>query len=114
MFRAALVCLILLAACSPPPWCDRTASARQRLEPSGACVDSSTGTSRALTLLGATCRDTSACSAADEQAFDDYVRCLNLHQPCASANERVTVDGAERCAATARTLLSPSCQAALD
>lgn len=112
--RAMLVGLLLLTAGCTPRWCDRVAATRARLLPSGACTDTSTGTSRALVLFGAECRDTSACTATDEAALDDYVRCLNLQQPCREANERVTVEGVARCADVFRAALSASCRAALE
>lgn len=110
MPRTALAAVLLVLACAPPRWCDRINGTLKRLSPSGSCAEGN----RSLTLAGTTCRETDVCSSDDELALTDYVRCINLQQPCSQGNERVTLDGADRCSATFRSALSPACLAAIE
>lgn len=104
-----LVVLLLGTGCGRQ-LCDDTRSAQRRLL-AGQTTCSTQG--RTLEVLGLECRERASCSSADALFLDDYVRCLNLQEPCRVSNEPVTLDGAARCATTLRTAVSPACAASL-
>jgi hypothetical protein len=106
---AALAVLTLVTSCGPR-LCDEAGAAQRRLvsrQPSCAADGAQ------LDVLLLDCRDRPECTADDLAAIDDYLRCVNLQQPCASPNERVTIEGTARCNTTLRAAVSPGCAVTL-
>lgn len=99
----------LMSSCAPR-LCDEATMAQRRLlsrQPTCAADGAR------LDVLLLDCRDRPECTTDDLAAIDDYFRCVNLQQPCASPNERVTIEGTARCNTTLRAAVSPACAVTL-
>ena len=84
----ALAVAVVLSACGAT-LCDRLNSASSAFFGSKTeCTYSSGGTSITVTK-GASCTDTSACSADDLKTLDTYASCLSSAQACTTGTSRV-------------------------
>lgn len=68
------------------------------------------GNSSVTLTRGASCKDSSKCSADDVKTLDTYATCLGKAQSCSAGNEQKATSEATACAFAALGGLSAACQ----
>lgn len=108
----SFVALATLAGCGGSV-CDRINAASGTFYAGKAeCKHTSGGSSVTLTR-GASCQDSSKCSADDLKVLDTYATCLGQAQACSTGNEEKAVSDGTACAFGAFGGLSDTCKAIL-